>query len=154
MIRNEGEYKEAVERLQQEAARLRESQAKLKEMDLSKEEIKRVMDPIRSFHEQLQEEVASYERLKRGEFDELHNFDGLGRLLVALRISQGASQRELAERLGVHESQVSRDERNEYHGLSVERANRILEALGVELTTSVSSVEKSSVKGEVAAARG
>lgn len=154
MIRNESEYKAAVERLQQEAARLRESQTKLKEMDLSKEEIKRVMDPIRSFHEQLQEEVASYERLKRGEFDELHNFDGLGRLLVALRISQGFSQRELAERLGVHESQVSRDERNEYHGLSMERANRILEALGVELTTSVSSVEKSSVKREVVAVRG
>mgnify|MGYP003898398865 CR=1 FL=1 len=61
--------------------------------------IKRALDPMRSFHEQLQEEIVSYERLKRGEFDEIHNFEGLGRLLVALRISQGVSQRELAERL-------------------------------------------------------
>lgn len=30
----------------------------------------------------------------------------LGRLLLALRIAQGISQRELARRLNVHESQV------------------------------------------------
>ena len=52
---------------------------------------------------------------------------------MALRIALGLTQRELAERLGVHESQVSRDERNEYHGITVERASRILDALGVEL---------------------
>ena len=102
--------------------------------------IKRALDPMRSFHLQLQEEIESYERLKRGEFDEIQNFEGLGRLLVALRISQGVSQRELAERLEVHESQVSRDERNEYRGVTLERANRILEALQVELISSVVSV--------------
>jgi len=117
-------------------------------MDLSKEEIRRAMDPVRSFHEQLREEVESYERLKRGEFDELKNFHGLGQLLVALRLAQGLSQRQLAERLSVHESQVSRDERNEYHGITVERAQRVLEALGVEVRV---SVEK--LGGELAAAR-
>jgi DNA-binding Xre family transcriptional regulator len=109
---------------------------------LSKEEIKRALDPVRSFHEQLKEEVESYERLKRGEFDELRNFEGLGRLLIALRIAKRVSQRDLAERLGIHESQVSRDERNEYHGVTVERANRVLEALGVEVLSVVESVEK------------
>jgi DNA-binding Xre family transcriptional regulator len=142
MIRNETEYKEAVERVAVEFARLKEQRAKLQEMDLSKEEIKRALDPVRSFHEQLKEEVESYERLKRGEFEELRNFEGVGRLLIALRIAKGASQRDLAERLGTHESQVSRDERNEYHGVTVERANRILEALGVELRSIVEAVEK------------
>jgi len=47
------------------------------------------------------------------------------------------SQRELATKLEVHESQVSRDERNEYHGITVERAIRILEALGAKLQTTV-----------------
>jgi DNA-binding Xre family transcriptional regulator len=142
MIRNEAEYKEAVERVADEAARLKEERAKLQGMDLSKEEIKRALDPVRSFHEQLKEEVESYERLKRGEFDELRNFEGLGRLLIALRIAKQVSQRDLAERLGIHESQVSRDERNEYHGVTVERANRVLEALGVEVRSVVESVEK------------
>jgi DNA-directed RNA polymerase specialized sigma subunit len=140
MIRNETEYKEAVRRIAEEQSRLKEQRTRLGQLELSKEEIKRVLDPIRSFHEQLKEEVACYERLKRGEFDELCNFDGVGRLLIALRISQGLSQRELAERLGVHESQVSRDERNEYHGVTVERANKVLESLGAQLHSRVTAL--------------
>ena len=141
MIRNETEYQTSVRRLSDELARQKEQEAKLRELGLSKNEIKRAMDPVRSFHVQLQEEVESYERLKRGEFEEVRNFDRLGLLLTALRISRGMSQRELAERLGVHESQVSRDERNEYRGITVERANRILTALGVEITSTVTHVD-------------
>lgn len=137
MIRNDAEYKEAVTRITEEKRRLAEQQSKLKEMGLSREEIKRATDPMRSFHLQLEEEVESYERLQRGEFAELKNLRGLGGMLIALRIAQGLTQRELAERLEVHESQVSRDERNEYHGITVDRASRILEALGVEVTSAV-----------------
>ncbi len=140
MIRSEGEYQTAVERLKEEAQRLKEQEKQLKGLDLAKEEIQRVLDPVRSFHEQLKEEVQSYERLKRGEFEEVRNFDGMGRLLVALRIAQGMTQRELAERLGVHESQVSRDERNEYHGITLDRAGRLLEALGADTQTTVLGV--------------
>ncbi|MFA6033489.1 MAG: helix-turn-helix transcriptional regulator [Myxococcota bacterium] len=133
MIRNETEYQEAVKRLQEEKERLSKHRAHLKEMGLAAAEIKRAIDPLRSFHEQLVEEVESYERLKRGDMAELMNLHGLGQALVALRIATGLTQRELAERLGVHESQVSRDERNEYHGITVERASRILDELGVHL---------------------
>jgi ribosome-binding protein aMBF1 (putative translation factor) len=92
---------------------------------------------LESFHLQLMEEVESYERLKRQEFEELYNLRGLGHLLIALRIAQGISQRELAKRLGVHESQVSRDERNEYFGITLERAVKVLDALNVRLRTRV-----------------
>ncbi len=142
MIRNENEYKEAVERVAEETARLKKEQAKLQEMGLAKDEIKRALDPVRSFHQQLKEEVMSYERLKRGEFEELRNFEGVGRLLIALRIAKGMSQRELADCLATHESQVSRDERNEYHGVTVERANRILKVLGAEVRSVVEAVDK------------
>lgn len=148
MIRNETEYQEAVQRIADEAERLKSQRNQLKTMDLSKEEIKRVLDPIRSFHEQLKEEVASYERLKRREFEELRNFEGIGRLLIALRIAEGISQRELAERVEVNESQVSRDERNEYHGVTVERANKILEALGAEVRSTVEAVGLSTPDGK------
>ena len=92
---------------------------------------------MESFHLQLEEEVESYEKLKRGEFEELENLHGLRSLLMALRIAQGVSQRELARRLNVHESQVSRDERNEYFGITLERAIKILDALNVKLRTRV-----------------
>jgi DNA-binding XRE family transcriptional regulator len=137
MIRSESEYQEAVKRLSEEQKRLGEHRARLKETGLTDEEIKRVIDPMESFYLQFKEEVESYERLKRGEFEELDNLRGLGHLLIALRIAQGVSQRELAKRLEVHESQVSRDERNEYFGVTLERAGRILEALNARLRTRV-----------------
>jgi ribosome-binding protein aMBF1 (putative translation factor) len=137
MIRDEGEYQEASARLASERSRLGEHRARLKQTGLSDEEIKRVIDPMESFHLQLKEEVESYERLKRGEFEELENLRGLGHLLISLRIAQGMSQRELARRLDVHESQVSRDERNEYFGITLERAIKILDALNVRLHTKV-----------------
>ena len=140
MIRNESEYKEAVGRLTEEQKRLTEHRARLKEAGLSDEEIKRVIDPMESFHLQLREEVESYERLKRQEFDELDNLRGLGQMLIALRIAQGISQRELARRLGAHESQVSRDERNEYFGITLERAVKVLDVLNVRLRTKVEIV--------------
>lgn len=140
MIRNEKEYREAVERIGQEKERLARQEAELKAMGLGPAEVKRALDPMRSFHQQLEEEVASYERLKRGEFDEIENLRGLGQLLVSLRIARGLTQRQLAEKLGVHETQVSRDERNEYHGITLERAAKVLEALGVEVRSRVERV--------------
>jgi len=117
MIRNEAEYQEASARLAEERKRLADHPARLKEAGLADDEIKRVVDPMESFHLQFKEEVESYERLKRGEFEEIENLRGFGPLLISIRIAQGISQRELAKRLDVHESQVSRDERNEYFGI-------------------------------------
>ena len=137
MIRNETEYQEASGRLTEERNRLAEHRTRLQEAGLSDEEVKRVIDPMESFHLQLKEEVESYERLRRGEFEELDNLRGLGHLLISLRIAQGISQRELSRRLAVHESQVSRDERNEYFGITLERAIKILDALNVRLHSTV-----------------
>jgi DNA-binding XRE family transcriptional regulator len=139
MIRNETEYQEALARISAEKERIEEQRKELKKAGLDDEKIKRVVDPILSFHLQLVEEVESYERLMRGEEQEIENLKGLGRLLVGLRIASGMTQKELAKRVGVKESQVSRDERNEYHGVSVERASRILEALGAMLKSHVNA---------------
>jgi DNA-directed RNA polymerase specialized sigma subunit len=146
MIRTETEYQEAQRRLKEGERHLKAQQAELKKLDLSKLEIRRGMAPLLTFHEQLQEEVESYERLRRGDKKELANFQELGPLLIALRIVSGLTQRELAERLGVHESQVSRDERNDYHGVTIDRANRIIEALGFRLRYSVAPTRQRPAK--------
>lgn len=142
MIRSESEYQEALKRLNVDGEYLQREEEALRDHGLLPDQIKRALDPARSFRAQLEAEVASYERLKRGQFDELHNLNGLGRMLVALRVYLGVTQRELAERLSVHESQVSRDERNEYNGVTVERASRVLEALQVDLRTQVERVPR------------
>jgi DNA-binding XRE family transcriptional regulator len=116
-----------------EEGRIKEQRSKLAEQNYTAEQIKRALDPLLSFHLQLMEEVESYERLKRGDLGEISNLHGLGMTLIGLRIALGLTQRAFAEKLGVNETQVSRDERNEYHGITVERASQILDHLGVTL---------------------
>lgn len=78
-----------------------------------------------------------YERVKRRDFGVFNQLTEVGPLLVALRIANGISE-VVAKRLAVDVSQVSRDERNDYHGISIERAERVVAALGEELQISVS----------------
>ncbi len=137
MIRNDTEYAQAVARVKEEKIRMAAEKKSLEAEGLTQAEVKRALDPMRSFHMQLEEEVEGYEKLKRGEFEELLNFQGLGRMLIALRIYLGISQKDLADRLEVDDSQVSRDERNEYNGITMERAAKTLKALGVSLRTTV-----------------
>lgn len=139
MIRSETEYQRTLSSIEQETENLKVERKKLKDDGFSTAEIKRVLAPRKSFREQQQEEVQTYEKLCRGEVAEVQGFEGTGRLLIALRIARGLSQKELADRLDVHESAVSRDERNEYHGVTVERANRVLEALEAEVAIRVTS---------------
>ena len=137
MIRNEKEYQEMTKRLEQDLEFIKQQKELFKEMGLSSEEIERAIAPNLSFHEQLKEEVEYYERIKRGEFEAIKNLVGLGRTLIGIRIALGISQRELAKRLNVTEAQVSKDERNEYHGITLEKAQKILDALGATLTSKV-----------------
>ena len=147
MIRNESEYQEAVGRIDAERERLSGHAAAWARQGFTPEQIAKLREPLEAFHLQLVEEVRSYERLKRGQFGEFENFAGLGQVLIGLRIARGMTQRELAERLGVSETSVSRDERNEYHGITVDRANRVLDAMEVRLVTRV-EVEPLGALGE------
>jgi len=142
MIRNDNEYKKAVGRVEEESKRLEEIRDHLNAQGLNEDEVKSVIEPIETFYLQLQEEVEGYEKLQRGEFEEMSNLGGLGNLLISLRIYLGLSQADLAERLVVSASQVSRDERNEYHGITVERANKILETLGVKIHSTIEPPQK------------
>ena len=137
MIKTEKDYLEAKKRLEFEFKSIEEHRSKMKKTGMSKKQISLAIDPLHSFALQLQEEVGEYEKLQRGDFDIIENLYGLGRSLVALRIYKGVKQKELAEKLGVTEAQVSRDERNEYRGASLERLQKIFDALGVTSKTHI-----------------
>jgi ribosome-binding protein aMBF1 (putative translation factor) len=135
MIRSETEYQQAQDRIAAERLRFAEHANDWANQGYTAEQIARLMEPLESFHQQLVEEVERYERLKRGQFAEFENLQQFGQILIGLRIARGMTQRELARNLKVDESLVSRDERNEYHGITVERAKKVLDALGVRLVT-------------------
>ena len=142
MIKTDAAYNSALERLRKDKEYLAEREKALQKDGLTPEEIQRVLEPEFSFHQQLCDEVEWYQKARRGDPQAISNFNQMGRLLIALRIASGLSQRELAERLGVHESQVSRDERHEYYGISVDRVQAILDVLGVEVCVTAEPREK------------
>jgi len=143
MIKTEAEYQECLKRLEEDLKVIRAQQEKLEEMKLSPEQVQIAMEPVLSFNAQLKEEVEWYERVKRRDFGVFNQLTEIGPLLVALRIANSLTQVELAKRLRVDVSQVSRDERNDYHGISIERAERVVEALGEELQISVCQKRRS-----------
>lgn len=140
MIRNESEYREAVARLEEDRRFIQLQREALEAKGYTPDEVAAGLEPAFAFHEQLADEVAWYERVKRHDFEAIKDLTSIGRLLIALRIAQGLSQRDLATLLGVSEAVVSRDERNEYHGIGVERAQRILDALGAQVVTTVETL--------------
>lgn len=147
MIKTEQELKLAKTKLEAELARIKSHRQKMKSSGLTPKQIQLAIDPLLSFSLQLKEEIEEHEKIQRGEFDTLINLKGLGRLLIAIRISKQMKQRELAELLGVKEAQVSRDERNEYYGASIEKIQRVLDALGVSLNTGLQEQTKRSSRG-------
>ena len=137
MIRTEAEYQKALERLEQDARTIRRQREQLEAMDLTEEEVERALGPMISFRDQLREEVETYERMKRGDLETLRNLTSIGRWLIGARIARGWSVTDLAEALGVSVQQVSRDENNEYRGITAKRAQRILDVLGVRFRADV-----------------
>ncbi|MEZ0119450.1 helix-turn-helix domain-containing protein [Heyndrickxia faecalis] len=141
MIKTERAYKEAVEKLKQDREFIESEKLRFKDLGLTQEQIDLAIQPYISFHEQLKEEVDYYERIKRGEFDTVINLRNIGRTLIAYRIYIGMSQAELAEKLGVAQSQVSRDERNEYYGATIERIRDVMEAMNMFSITKIEPKE-------------
>jgi transcriptional regulator with XRE-family HTH domain len=133
MIRSESEYRDAVSRSAKAAERLVQYSRELSHNGLSPDEIERSVALMVSLQEDLQDDIRRYKNFREGDLSCLRSLRQIGDLLIAARIARGLSQRDLSERLGIHESQVSRDEKHEYQGISCERAAQILEVLSVDL---------------------
>jgi DNA-binding XRE family transcriptional regulator len=138
MIRTGSEYQAALRQIEQDRQTAALQREALADKNLTPEEIERVMEPLISFHLQRVEEAEWYERVRAGNLSPIHDLSAIGQVLIGLRIARNLTQKQLAATLGVSEAVVSRDEKNEYHGVSMERAQRILEALGASPLLSVS----------------
>lgn len=133
MIKTDREYRRTVDLVRAQSQRFMEYERELASRGYTPEQVARGLEPMRTFHLGMVEEVEYYERLKRGDIGAVQGIHALGKHLIALRISAGVTQRELARRMDVHESQVSRDEHGDYHGITLGRAESIARALGFAL---------------------
>lgn len=142
MIKHKEEYERMKAQLASEGERLEQQRQALSNAGLAGAKLAAAMAPLRSFAAQLRAEVEFYERIMQRDFSLLSDIHSIGRLLIALRIASGLSQAELARRLGKSASQVSRDERDEYYGATVEKIQRVFDALGFKGNVQVSPREE------------
>jgi ribosome-binding protein aMBF1 (putative translation factor) len=89
--------------------------------------------------EELQEQVAAYERLQVGGGKEvvLEAVEDLPKALIRARIAAGMTQEGLARRLGVKPQQVQRYEATEYESASFARVLKVVQALGLRMPKAV-----------------
>lgn len=142
MIKTEQEYKKCKKEIEQHEKILMEQRKALEKMGLTAEQIELGLAPARHFQQKMLSEVKEYERYKSGEFDMTCPFEKIGKQLIAFRIFRGFSQAELAKKLGVTQPQISRDERNEYSGASMEKIRQVLDALDIQLQMIPTKVQK------------
>jgi DNA-binding XRE family transcriptional regulator len=93
-------------------------------------------DALQSQLEDLQDEIAAFERLQNQNVAESLPVDSLGGLATAIiqaRIVSGLTQKQLAERLGIKEQQVQRYEATHYRAASLERLREVMDALNVNV---------------------
>jgi len=129
VIRSDAEYKKALNDLDLVLALTEEEKTYWSGEGMTEEETSAMVEPLRLRAAELKDRIQLFERVRAGDLSMFTNLDHLGEALIAARVARGLSQRELADLIGVHESQVSRDERNEYHGVGGERLRDLMKAL-------------------------
>lgn len=135
MIKNEKQYRIT----KAQARRFEESLAELGRQERPSNITPRLWQAQRQAVEcqlqELQEQIAAYERLHIGKSKELvlAAVEDLPKTLIRARIAAGMTQEGLAHRLGVKTQQIQRYEATEYESASFARVLEVVQALGLKM---------------------
>ena len=138
MIKNEREYRIA-------RARVESFEESLTEIKRSSDGANRITslqhDALKGQISELKTEIDEYESLwnSKKPIPELESFDQIPTALVKARLSQGLSQKELADRLGLAEQQIQRYESSDYETASLARVKELVNALGLKISQQMES---------------
>ncbi len=89
-------------------------------------------DAARSEYEVLSEQIGHYKELKSGNAPiKCECLSNLPKALIEMRIALDLTQKELAERTGIHEQQIQRYEAIDYDGIAHNKMTEIAVALGM-----------------------
>jgi len=135
IITNERQYKitkAQIDRLRDEMTTIR-AQKELDPLMMKLQE-----DSHKSLIDDLSFQIREYEKLRSGTLTKLHvnSFLDLPKLLIRARVARGWTQRDLAQRLNLHEQKIQQYEADEYSSASFKRLYDIVQILGIEVTSS------------------
>lgn len=81
----------------------------------------------------LRQEIEEYNSLKQQTSITISSIQELPIALIKARIAMGMTQKELAEKIGVKEQQVQRDEANQYSSAGFHRITEVAKALDISI---------------------
>jgi HTH-type transcriptional regulator/antitoxin HigA len=81
----------------------------------------------------LNKEIEEYNVLKQQTLIKISSIQDLPIALIKARIALGMTQKELAEKMGVKEQQVQRDEANQYRSAGFHRIAEVAKALDIKI---------------------
>jgi HTH-type transcriptional regulator / antitoxin HipB len=81
----------------------------------------------------LSQEIEEYNNLKQQTSIKISSIQDLPVALIKARIAKGMTQKELAQKIGVKEQQVQRDEANQYSSAGFHRLTEVAKALEVSI---------------------
>jgi len=137
-IVNDNQLKITESKIEDFKKTISESRKKMKSNGIDSKGIDMLISPMKFMMEQMKFEVNEYKKIKNGYIPKyLLSFDKLGELIIVLRIKNGLTQKELGDKIGVAQSQVARNEFNEYHGTSLGNLKKIIKMLEPELKIKV-----------------
>lgn len=145
MIKSDAQLKRAEARLQE----IREQIAYLEDRYAGME-LQILKSPLVQEEQERESEIEEYQQLRQLSLEEAVEgplrepvlLDNIGELLAKLRIAADFTQKELAERLGWHQSNLSRFESENYSSQTIAKVVEYAASLGVWLHISPSLTEK------------
>jgi len=133
-VRSARQYKDSLKHFTEQKRRIKEySDQLIQQTGLSRDAVENTLAPLHFYLDEIEQEITIYEKAIDRNIKGSIKLNELGKYLVGIRIQKRLSQRELARRIGVHESQISREERNDYSGLTINKAQKVLKALESEM---------------------
>ena len=135
MIKNEKQYRITKAQVRRFQDALAEMEHQKKPVNVTPRLWKAQRDAAQSQLDDLQDEVAQYERLHDGTRRDvvLEGVEDLPKALIRARIAAGMTQEALARRLGLKTQQIQRYEATDYESASFGRMLRIVAALGLRM---------------------
>jgi HTH-type transcriptional regulator / antitoxin HipB len=136
MIQNERQYKIT-------QTKLRDLQLDRSTLDLTSDLPPRLLlarqNSLNILIGELEQEITEYDRLKSGQITQfpIESLADLPRVAIEARIAAGLTQKELAEKIGVHEQQIQRYEANNYHAVGFDRLQEVMSALDITIGKTV-----------------
>ncbi|WP_037465714.1 helix-turn-helix domain-containing protein [Shimazuella kribbensis] len=141
-INSEQQYKREKKKLEHLEEQRKDITEDLTSKGYNQTQIDIALMAINKIYFSLKYDIEMYEKAKQGDFDqETVKMSQLESFLIKMRVYKGITQEQLAEKLGVSQVQISKDEKFEYQGIGTTKLNRILQVLGIDRLTIISKEE-------------